>query len=261
MPVSSSPPAPSCSASTRAASTRSSACSSRRCATRRESRGCAPRWRSRTAISTADEHARALLVEESDTRFAGVPYDQFWLVTLVQWALVAGQLGESDAAAILVQLLAPWAGQFAFTGAHLFGSVGHALALCEATLGRYDAAAKRFANALAAYEAFGAPAWAARLRLGWADMLAARGGTADDERATPGAGGTLYRAASRAPRHRAARRASHPAERLTVAHVPTTHLGRTGRERVAIERRSARELLPARSMGAQPGLEAREELP
>ena len=59
-----------------------------------------------------DEHARALLVEESDTRFAGVPYDQFWLVTLVQWALVTGSLGESDAAAILVELLAPWAGQF-----------------------------------------------------------------------------------------------------------------------------------------------------
>ena len=110
-----------------------------------------------------------------------MPYDQFWLVTLVQWALVAGQLGESEAAATLVEVLAPWAGQFAFTGAHLFGSVGHALALCEATLGRYDAAAKRFANALAAYEAFGAPAWAARLRLGWADMLAARDGTVDDE--------------------------------------------------------------------------------
>jgi hypothetical protein len=126
-----------------------------------------------------DEQARALLVEESDTRFAGVPYDQFWLVTLVQWALVAGQLRERQAAARLVECLDPWADQFAFTGAHLFGSVGHALALCEATLGHRDRATGRFSNALAAYDAFGAPAWGARLRVGWAEMLL-DDGTADD---------------------------------------------------------------------------------
>jgi len=146
-----------------------------------------PGLRASLALAYCDldrhEHARTLLVEESDTRFAGVPYDQFWLVTLVQWALVTGQLGETEAAATLIELLAPWADQFAFTGAHLFGSVAHALASCEATLGRADAADGRFAGALAVYEAFGAEAWAARLRLGWADMLAARDAPGDDERA------------------------------------------------------------------------------
>jgi len=130
-----------------------------------------------------DEHARTLLTEECDTRFAGVPYDQFWVVTLVQWALVTGHLRESDAATVLAPLLAPWSDQFAFTGAHLFGSVGHALALCESTLGRRAEATDRFASALAVYESFGAPGWSARLRLGWSDMLATTGEPGDADRA------------------------------------------------------------------------------
>ncbi len=109
-----------------------------------------------------DDHARALLLEECETRFAEVPYDQFWLVTLTQWGLVTGQLRESAAASALTTLLAPWAEQMAFTGAHLFGSAGHTLARCEATLGRYDDADRHFAGAMEAYERLGAPAWGAR---------------------------------------------------------------------------------------------------
>ena len=113
------------------------------------------------------EHACTLLTEECDTRFAGAPYDQFWVVTLVQWALVMGELRDTAAAELLFPLLEPWADQFAFTGAHLFGSVAHALALCESTLGRRDDADTRFAHALEVYESFGAPSWAARVRLAW----------------------------------------------------------------------------------------------
>jgi class 3 adenylate cyclase/tetratricopeptide (TPR) repeat protein len=130
-----------------------------------------------------DDHARTLLLEASDSRFAGVPYDQFWLVSLVQWSLVTGHLREQSAAKELAALLTPWAGQFAFTGAHLFGSVAHALAVCEATLGRYAAATDHFNLALTAYENFGAPGWAARLRLAWADMLRARDGPDDPDQA------------------------------------------------------------------------------
>ena len=130
-----------------------------------------------------DDHARTLLTEECDTRFAGVPYDQFWVVTFVQWGLVAGRLHDSAAAAVLMPILAPWSDQFAFTGAHLFGSVAHALAVCEATLERHADATARFTGALAAYESFGAPAWAARLRLSWADMLVRMGAPEEAARA------------------------------------------------------------------------------
>ena len=130
-----------------------------------------------------EDEAATLLVEESETRFSGVPYDQFWLVALVQWGLVTGHLRAQGVAEILAPLLTPWADQFAFTGAHLFGSVGHALAVCEATMGQFDSANARFAEALAVYESFGAPAWAARLRVSWADMLSSREAPTDHDRA------------------------------------------------------------------------------
>jgi hypothetical protein len=126
-----------------------------------------------------DEEAYALLVAESESGFAGVPYDQFWLVTLVQWGLVTGKLGEAEPASVLLSLLAPWADQLAFTGAHLFGAVRHAVALCEAAIGRYHEAAAHFKRCLAVYEELGAVAWNARLRLSWAEMLVRRGQPGD----------------------------------------------------------------------------------
>ena len=77
--------------------------------------------------------ARELLDEEASTGFTHVPYDQFWIVTLVQWSLVAGHLDARAAATSLLALLAPWPTQVAFTGAHVFGAVAHALAVCAAT--------------------------------------------------------------------------------------------------------------------------------
>jgi hypothetical protein len=130
-----------------------------------------------------DEDARALLVAESDSRFGGVPYDQFWLVTLVQLGLVTGKLREAEPASMLLSLLAPWAHQLAFTGAHLFGSVRHAVALCEAVIGRYEVAADHFKTCLAVYEKLGALAWNARLRLSWADILVRRSEPGDHDHA------------------------------------------------------------------------------
>ena len=130
-----------------------------------------------------DDDARLMLDAEKADGLESVPYDQLWLVTLTQWAMVSERLGDSDAAAITYDLLAPWHDQIAFTGAHVFGSVELPLALSAATTKRYDVAEAHFAAALSAHEELGAPVWSARTRLGWARMLLARRGPGDADRA------------------------------------------------------------------------------
>ena len=130
-----------------------------------------------------DEHARTLLLEECDTRFAGVPYDQFWLVTLVQWALVAGQLariGGRDDARVPPRAVGRPVRVHRRASVRLGRSRPRRV---RSHPGRTVDAAARFADALAAYESFGAPAWAARLRLGWADMLVERDEPGDADHA------------------------------------------------------------------------------
>ena len=146
MPVSSSPPARSCSASTKAVSTRSSGCSSRRSATRREFRGYAPHWRSRTAISP-ETSTRARCSSRRAT-----PASPACRTTSSGWSRWCS--GHWSRASRRVRCGGHPGGAPGSLGrpvrvhrGPLFGSVGHALALCEATLGRYDAAAERFASA------------------------------------------------------------------------------------------------------------------
>jgi class 3 adenylate cyclase len=135
-----------------------------------------PGFRATLAIALCelgrDEEARLLLLEEADTRFSGVPYDQFWIATITQWSLVAGHLGAAGPAGTLHQLLAPWNGQVAFTGAHVFGATSHALGLTAAAMGRAENAHAHFDEAVATYHELDAPLWSARAQLDRADLLA-----------------------------------------------------------------------------------------
>jgi class 3 adenylate cyclase len=129
------------------------------------------------------EQVRPKLLEVAADGFASIPYDQLWLVTMTQWAMVAHHLHEPDAAAAAAGLLGPWHAQVAFTGAHVFGSVALPVALCESVTKRFDLAEEHFDEALAAHERLRAPIWSARTRLGWARMLQSRSGPGDLERA------------------------------------------------------------------------------
>jgi tetratricopeptide (TPR) repeat protein len=130
-----------------------------------------------------EAEARSLLLEEVETGFAGVPYDQFLIVTLMQWTLVAGALHAEHAAETLYELLAPWETQVAFTGAHVFGAVAHGLALAASTLRRFDDAERHFDHAASVYDDLDAPIWGARSMLARARMLLGRGDASDRERA------------------------------------------------------------------------------
>jgi tetratricopeptide (TPR) repeat protein len=137
------------------------------------------------------DQARAMLDEVAADDFASIPYDQLWLVTLTQWAMVAEHLGAPAPAAAVAERLTPWWQQVAFTGAHVFGSAAFPLALCESVTKRFDLAEQHFGEALDTHERLGAPVWSARTQLGWARMLRSRSEPGDDEQARVLAGTAL----------------------------------------------------------------------
>lgn len=114
-------------------------------------------------------HFDVLAEELSD-----LPNDYATLATLAQAAVACWHLGDSPRAALIDELLEPYADQFVNTGASWFGSVAHHLALMCATMDRPGDADARFAAAEAAYAKLGADAWHARCRLDWASALVAR---------------------------------------------------------------------------------------
>ncbi len=130
-----------------------------------------------------DDYAAELLDLGYSDRFGSIPYDQTWLATMIEWSVVSARLQHGDAAALLYKRLTPWADQIAFTGAHVFGGVQLALALCAATSERLDDAERHFAAALATHERMGAPVWVARTELAWAEMLSRRGDSRSTARA------------------------------------------------------------------------------
>ena len=120
-----------------------------------------------------DGDARALLAGETATRF-GFPEDAVLLPSLLGWSETAARLQDPVAASILYERLTPWTGQASFQGG-LAGAVAHYLADLASVLGRYDAAERNFADALALHERLGAPFHIARTHLEWGRMLLARG--------------------------------------------------------------------------------------
>jgi tetratricopeptide (TPR) repeat protein len=96
------------------------------------------------------------------------------------YADAAAQTCVTEAAAILYELIEPWADQIVWTSAAAYGHAGTYLGLLAAALGRHEQADERFTRAIEFQEQAGILVWAARAHLGWAEALAARG---DAERA------------------------------------------------------------------------------
>ncbi|HXW59808.1 MAG TPA: AAA family ATPase [Solirubrobacteraceae bacterium] len=139
-------------------------------------------WRAAAALammqSGRKDEARELALAEDLKR---VPWDQVWGVTMVSWGLVCSRLGLVDRAGELYEMLAPFSGQFAFTGANFSGPFDAALGILAATLERYEEAECHFAAG--AEQSADAPLFLANTRLEWARALIARGRPEDVERA------------------------------------------------------------------------------
>jgi tetratricopeptide (TPR) repeat protein len=112
--------------------------------------------------------------------FSALPFDPEWLYGLSFLAETSALLDEVDTAAVLYDLLLPWA---AFNAADAYegirGSVSRYLGLLAVTLCRWDDAAHHFEDALEMNERMGARPWLARTQDDYAHLLFRRGAAGD----------------------------------------------------------------------------------
>lgn len=94
-------------------------------------------------------------------------FDYFASPTAAVLASVCSRLGDTEGAAQLYELLAPYANQVASHPGIWFGSYEHHLGLLAATLGRLPEADAHFARASETHRRLGATSWLARTRLEW----------------------------------------------------------------------------------------------
>jgi class 3 adenylate cyclase len=130
----------------------------------------------------ADAHR--LLAEFAATGF-DLPPDAAWLNGMTEYAEAAIACGDPDFAEPLLEQLAPWTNQFSSAGGVTAeGPVSLVLGGLATVLERYDDAERDFIYASAFNDRVGARFFAARTALLWGQMLAARGGPTDYERAS-----------------------------------------------------------------------------
>lgn len=145
-----------------------------------------PGFRAAQCWATAEtgdiSRAIELLDRDLEDKFT-VPEDSNWLITHVLWTQAAGRSGHSTAAAMLIERLAPWHGQFATTGANIFSAVAQALGLATHILARYDEADTWYAEALDIHQRLEAPVLIAQTQATWADLLVDRDRPGDRDQA------------------------------------------------------------------------------
>ena len=137
------------------------------------------------AVASAEadrrDSARDAFERVAANDFADIPRSMDWLVCVSELASVAAYLGDRRRAGRLLELLAPYAGRHAVLPGPLLyaGPVDRHLGALAATLGKREAAAAHFENALAMCERLGAAPERVRTRVDYARcLLASRGGTA-----------------------------------------------------------------------------------
>ena len=148
-----------------------------------------PAWRCALAYTYAEldrpDAARREFEHLAATDFTGLPRDANWLVGVAFLSQVCASLADVPRAATLYGLLRPYAGHNVTVGDAVawYGAVAHFLGLLAAAMGRWQEAARHFADTLAAHTRVGARPWLARTQHAYATMLAARGAPGDREQA------------------------------------------------------------------------------
>jgi tetratricopeptide (TPR) repeat protein len=121
------------------------------------------------------DEAAAILTEAAADRFEHLPWDHARMSALTMYAEAAAQTGLTDAAAILYELIEPWADHVVWSSLNSYGHARMYLGLLAAALGWDERADEHFAASCEFEEQRGMLLWAARAHLGWAEALAARG--------------------------------------------------------------------------------------
>ncbi len=144
-----------------------------------------PIWRSvdaHLAARLGTDDAQARFEALAANRFAAVRFDEAWLVGLSFLAEAAAILEHEDGAAVLYELLLPYADRVAISYPDIStGAVARYLGVLAATTARWNDAIRHLEQALALHERIGARSWLAHTRHDLARALLA--GNGDRERA------------------------------------------------------------------------------
>jgi tetratricopeptide (TPR) repeat protein len=130
-----------------------------------------------------EDQARQLFEGLASDRFAFLPRDSQWLFALTLLPEMAASLGDADAAAVLYELLLPYADHNAYGPPELStGSVSRPVGIAAWAAGRSVEAERHFREALNANARMGARPWLAHTQHDLARMLIARGEREDRTR-------------------------------------------------------------------------------
>ena len=146
-------------------------------------------WRIATAAYRLDlgqtEEARKDLEAVAANDFSDIPRDLMWLYNMARLSEIVSALADERRAAILYDLLLPYADRCATTSFQAYrGSASRSLGLLATVLGRYDDAERHFEHALAINTRIRGRIWVVHTQHAYARMLVARDGPADRQRAT-----------------------------------------------------------------------------
>ena len=123
------------------------------------------------------EDAATILTRAASDRFADVRPAADELTALVLYAEAAAQTGDREVAAILCDLIQPWADQVDWNTLFSAGHTRLYLGLLASVLAEHEQSDEHLAFACEFHEANDMTLWTARSHLGWAESLAERGDT------------------------------------------------------------------------------------
>jgi tetratricopeptide (TPR) repeat protein len=130
------------------------------------------------------DHARIEFERLASDDFKSIPRKMTWLACVVLLAEVCAQLGDARRAAILYELLVPYASTNPmFTWHVCLGSAHHYLGRLTVTMSRLEDAIEHFEAALKCNQHMGARLWVVHNQYRLAEALLLRGRTGDRRRA------------------------------------------------------------------------------
>jgi hypothetical protein len=129
--------------------------------------------------------ARREFDELARSRFAAVPFDSEWLFQLSLLTQVCVALGDTQNAALLYELMLPYADSNVLVYPELsLGSASHYLGILASALSRWADAERHFEAAIEMNTRMDALPWVSHTEHDYAAMLVARGQPDDGRRAS-----------------------------------------------------------------------------
>jgi tetratricopeptide (TPR) repeat protein len=127
------------------------------------------------AVSGDRDRAVELLRAQDALGYESIHEDNLWVSAMAEWGEAAAAVGDTDAAASILELVTPFRGVHVHNGATGAGPVDRVVGLLLGTLGRTEEAVAAFVAAENQARAAGLPIYEAHALVGRARLLAASG--------------------------------------------------------------------------------------